>query len=82
MPERRRASQSRYAADGVGGLAFEGEGVHVQVALVELAGILRHTANAGQAISDVFKGKRERCRHGIETNGAPMRIHPKGCKPP
>lgn len=24
MPERRRASQSRYAADGVGGLAFEG----------------------------------------------------------
>lgn len=45
VPECRRASQSRYAADGVGGLAFEGrvgEGACVQAALVELAGILRH----------------------------------------
>lgn len=45
VSECRRASQSRYAADGVGGLAFEGrvgEGACVQAALVELAGILRH----------------------------------------
>ena len=39
------ALRFQYAADGVGGLAFEGgvgEGAYVQAALVELAGTLRH----------------------------------------
>lgn len=45
MSECRRALQPWYAADDVGGLAFEGgvgEGAYVRAALVELAGILRH----------------------------------------